>query len=108
MLIKLEQCRPDIKELEEGIAQLRQSVGADALIQEVKALEEQTNAADFWSTPDEAQRLLRTLKGRKSILDSFLSLENGFNSFYELYNMAIEDDDEDLVDDLLAELSSIK
>lgn len=108
MLIKLEQCRPEIKELEEGIAQLRLSVGADALTAEVNALEEQTNAADFWADPEAAQKLLRTLKGRKSVLESFLSLENGFNSFFELYDMAIEDDDEELVDDLLTELSSIK
>jgi len=108
MLIRLEQCKPDIKELELGIAQLRQSVGADALAEEVKGLEEQTNAPDFWSNPEAAQHLLRTLKGRKSVLDSFLSLENAFNSFSELFAMAIEEDDEDLVDDLLSELASIK
>ncbi len=108
MLIKLEQCRPEIKEIEQGIAELRVSIGADALIAEVKELEEQTNAADFWADPNAAQHHLRTLKSRKSILDSFLSLEIRFSDFYELFNMAIEEDDEDMVDELLTELAVIK
>lgn len=108
MLIKLEQCKPEVKELENGIAELRLSIGADALTEEVRGLEEQTNSADFWSDPEAAQHLLRTLKTRKSTLDSFLDLENRFVDFSELFSMAIEEDDEDLVDDLLGELASIK
>ena len=108
MLIRLEQCRPEVKELEQGIQQLRVSVGADALMEEVKALEEQTNGVDFWANPESAQQVLRTLKARKSVLDSFLELENAFISFSELYYMAMEEDDEELVDDLLGELNGIR
>lgn len=108
MLIRLEQCRPDVKELEQGIAQLRASVGADALQAEVSALEEQTNSTGFWADPEAAQHTLRTLKGKKSVLDSFIGLENAFVAFSELYYMALEEDDEELVDDLLDELAAVK
>ncbi len=108
MLIRLEQCKPEIKELEQGIEALRVSVGADALAKEVEALEEQTNSVDFWSDPDAAQQLLRTLKSKKSALDSFLNLNNRFSDFTELFAMTLEEDDEELVDDLLAEFNSIK
>lgn len=108
MLIRLEQCRPDVKELEQGIAQLRASVGADALQAEVSALEGQTNSTGFWADPEAAQHTLRTLKGKKSALDSFIGLENAFVAFSELYYMALEEDDEELVDDLLDELAAVK
>ncbi|MBQ4647632.1 MAG: peptide chain release factor 2 [Clostridia bacterium] len=108
MLIKLEQCKPEVKEMEQGIAALRISVNADALAEEVSALEEQTNAGDFWSNPEAAQHLLRTLKLRKSALDSFLNLENRFVDFSELFFMTIEEDDETMVDDLISEFASIK
>lgn len=108
MLIKLEQCKPEVKELEQGIAQLRLSIGADALIDEVNSLEGKTNEPGFWQNPDAAQHLLRTLKNRKSTLDSFLDLEKKFVDFEELFRMTIEEDDEELVDELLAEFSSVK
>lgn len=108
MLIKLEQCRPDVKELESGIAQLRVSVGADALKEEVDGLEAKTNSADFWSNPDEAQKILRVLKSKKNVLDSFLDLEGRFVDFLELFDMTIEEDDESMVEDLMADLSLIR
>ncbi len=108
MLIKLEQCKPEVKELEQGISELRISIGADALSAEVRELEEKTNSLDFWSDPEAAQHLLKTLKQRKGTLDSFLSLESRFMDFSDLFEMTIEEDDEDLVDDLMLEFSSIK
>ncbi len=108
MLIRLEQCRPDIKELESGIEQLRQSVNPDALSAEVAELEAQVNAVDFWNDTNAAQHTLRTLNGKKRKLDSFMNLANRFVAFSELYDMAIEADDEDLVEELLAELAEIK
>ncbi len=108
MLIRLEQCRQEVKDLEQGIAQLRVSVGADDLQEEVASLESKTNEVGFWTDTEAAQHTLRILKGKKSVLDSFIGLESAFSAFSELYYMAIEEDDEALVDDLLSELSDIK
>ncbi len=108
MLIRLEQCRPEVKELESGIEQLKQSVNPDALSAEVNALEEQVNASDFWNDSASAQHTLRTLNSTKRKLDSFLNLENRFIAFSELCAMAIEAEDEDLVDELLEELEGVK
>ncbi len=108
MLIRLEQCRPEVKELENGIEQLRQSLNPDALSADVKALEEQVNAPEFWNDPASAQHTLRSLNGLKRKLDSFLNLENRFIAFNDLCVMAIEAEDEELVDELLDELNEIK
>ena len=51
MLIKLEQCKPEVKEMEQGIAALRISVNADALAEEVSALEERPMRVIFGLIP---------------------------------------------------------
>ena len=47
LLIKLEQSLQDLKTLEADVAELGDSIGADALGQEIEALEAKVSAAGF-------------------------------------------------------------
>ena len=108
MILRLEQNRPAVKELEGGIAELRESLRIERLAEELSELDAQVASPDFWNDAEKSQSVLKVLKSKKRLYDGFMGLENSFNSFNELFTMALEEDDEDLVDDLLSELETVK
>ena len=108
MILRLEQNRPAVKELEGGIAELRDSLRIERLAEELSELDAQVASPDFWNDAEKSQSVLKVLKSKKRLYDGFMGLENSFNSFNELFTMALEEDDEDLVDDLLSELETVK
>lgn len=65
MLIKLEQSMQDLKTLESDVAELGDSIGADALGQEIDTLEEKVNAPGFWDDPPRARMCLSSSRARK-------------------------------------------
>ncbi|MDD4422576.1 MAG: hypothetical protein PHD46_06035, partial [Eubacteriales bacterium] len=71
MLIQLEQSQQLIRDLKKGIEELSQSIKLNDLISEVALLEEQVNAAGFWSEPEKAQSILRLLKSKKQTLENY-------------------------------------
>ncbi|MBR6796950.1 MAG: PCRF domain-containing protein, partial [Clostridia bacterium] len=108
MILRLEQNRPAVKELEGGIAELRESLRIERLAEELSELDAQVASPDFWNDAEKSQSVLKVLKSKKRLYDGFMGLQNSFNSFNELFTMALEEDDEDLVDDLLSELETVK
>lgn len=108
MLIRLEQSQQLIRDLKKGIDELAQSIKAEELAAEVASLEDQVNAADFWSQPDKAQGVLRHLKSRKRTLDNYLKLKKNFENVESLSELVLEAEDESMVDEVISELNSVK
>ena len=108
LILRLEQNRPAVKELEGGIAELRDSLRIERLAEELSELDAQVASPDFWNDAEKSQSVLKVLKSKKRLYDGFMGLQNSFNSFNELFTVTLEEDDEDLVDDLLSELETVK
>ena len=107
MLIQLEQSKQSIRELEAGIKELGASIKVDDLKVEVAGLEEQVNAPDFWNNAENSQKVLRLMKQRKGLLDKYLSLVNSFDNVSQLVDMAIEEEDGDMAEEILSELALV-
>ena len=107
MLIQLEQSKPTLRELGAGIRELGASIKAEELKEEVKSLEEQVNAPGFWSDAEKSQTVLRNLKQRKGLLDRYLSLEESYDNVSQLFDMAADEDDADMAEDILSELAAV-
>ena len=107
MLIQLEQSKQSIRELQAGIKELGVSIKAEALKEEVAGLEEQVNAPDFWSNAENSQKVLRLMKQKKGLLDKYLSLVKSFDNVSQLVEMAIEEEDEDMAEEILSELAAV-
>ena len=108
MLIQLEQAKLSLRELEENINDLKASIKYDSLLKEVEDLETITGEAGFWNDPQKSSKILKTLKIKKSLLENYTHLRRAFDDISVLIDMAIEEDDPDEVEDVLAELEKVK
>ena len=107
MLIQLEQAKLSLRDLEKGINDLKDSIKYDTLVGEVSELEMKTGAPGFWDNPQESQRVLKTLKIKKSLLENYLHLRRMFDDISVLIDMTIEEDDESMVGEVLDELAQV-
>ncbi len=107
MLIQLEQSQQLIRDLKKGIEELSQSIKLNDLISEVALLEEQVNAAGFWSEPEKAQSILRLLKSKKQTLENYFELKKNFDDVCSLSELVLEEEDESMVDEVISELNLV-
>ena len=108
MRIQWEQAKLSLRELEAGINDIKASITFDTLQQEVADLELKTGEAGFWDDPQESQKILKVLKVKKSLLENYLHLRRGFDDVSVLIDMTIEEDDESMVEDVLADLEAVR
>ena len=64
------------------------------LVKEVSELEARTHAADFWSSQEKAQAVLKDIHVRKIWTDNWKRVEDQFNDLIVLCELAEEHDDE--------------
>lgn len=107
MLIQLEQAKLSLRDLEKGIDDLKASIKYDSLVDEVQKLETQTGEPGFWDNPQLSQKVLKSLKIKKSLLENYKSLRRMFDDISVLIDMAIEEDDESMVQDVLNDLDAV-
>lgn len=72
---------------------------------EIAALEEQAASPQFWDAPEAAQRKMRHLSNLKAKVDDWRTLEEQAASLDEIVSLAIEEDDDSLLDTIAAELA---
>ncbi len=108
MLIQLEQAKLSLRDLETGLNDLKASIKYDSLTQEVQELEAVTGEAGFWNDPKKSSKILKNLKIKKSLLENYTKLRRSFDDVSVLIDMAIEEDDPDNVEDVLAELEKVR
>ncbi|MBO4452345.1 MAG: peptide chain release factor 2 [Clostridia bacterium] len=107
-MLQLEQAKLSLGELKDGIKDLGDSIRFEDLKQEVEDLENKTAEAGFWDKPDESQHILKQLKHKKSTLEHYISLKRSYADIETLIDIAIEDDDESVVDEVLADLDGVR
>ncbi len=95
-------------ELRQGIADLADSIGFDSLSAEVEQLETKTAEPGFWDKPEESQAILKQLKHKKGTLERYIKLKRDFDDTEMLIEIAIEEDDESVVDEVVTDLAAVK
>lgn len=108
MILQLEQAKLSLGELSEGIKDLGDSIGFETLKTEVEELENKTAEAGFWDKPQESQVVLKQLKFKKGTLERYIALQRSFDDIETLIDISIEEDDESIVEEVLADLNSVR
>jgi len=108
LVLLLEQSQQTLSTLGLKIEALSESLDIENLKKSVSELEAKSQEPEFWNDPKNSQIVLVQLKDEKEKLDSYLNLVKRHQSATELLELAIEDDDDTLVDELLAEVQSIE
>lgn len=108
MILILEQSKQTLDELKNKIAELEVSLDIDTLKEKVDTLESKVQAEGFWDDPQESQKTLVELKTEKDRLEKFKQLQTSYNDTCEMLELAAEEDDESLADDIMADIRRIE
>ncbi|MEP6986992.1 MAG: peptide chain release factor 2 [Chloroflexota bacterium] len=92
-----------LKQMKERIDGLMERLDLNTKAQQAAELEDKSTAPDFWSNPDNAQKLMQELAKLKSEIDRWQGVANRINDAIELAQI----DDPTLLEDLTTEVNSL-
>ena len=107
MIVQLEEAKYKLLGLEEAVKELASAIKIDKLNAKIAELEEQTAAAGFWEM-EGSGKILQELKRAKDKLEEYDNLKAQTEDALTLAEMGIEENDESVVDEVLAEVAAIE
>ena len=105
-MLVLDEYKMQLSALNETLALAHKQMNADALKDELKTLEAQMGETDFWNDVENANKVTTRVKGIKSKLERLAKLDGQSEDIETLIEMAEEEDDESLVEELKTELKA--
>ena len=108
MIVALEEAKRRLTALEDVVAELKNQLRIDEAIERAQDLERETMVQDFWNDAEKSSKKLQEIKQLKDKVESYTELVSRLEDAYTLCEMAIEANDEDSVDEVLAETDFIE
>lgn len=108
MIIELEDAKQRLKSLKEDAAELASALKIEKLRENARELEEKTFAGNFWDDQESSGRVLRELKRTKDTIEEYEKLCSSIDDAITLAEMGIEEGDESVLEELLAEEANAK
>ena len=106
-MIPLDEYKMSLGGFEEQLAECRKALNPESLKEEVQALEDQMAAPDFWNDVDNANKLTQRSRQLQNKLERYNKLKSRFDDLGALIEMAEEEQDDSLVDEIKAETASV-
>lgn len=107
-MLELDSIKLELPGYDAPLKELEKSLDIDSKLQRVEELERLMQAPDFWDNADRAQGLMQELKSKKEDIDACNRLVSQYNDFPDLIQMAVEENDESMVEDIVAEYEEFK
>jgi len=108
MIVALEDAKRRLVALEDVLAELRNQLRIDEAKERCADLERETLVADFWNDADASSKKLREIKQLKDKYESYEALITKLEDTLMLCEMAIEENDEDSVEEVVSETEFIE
>ena len=108
VIIALEEAKRELVALEETLTELGSALKIEYLREKVAELEKQTFVESFWADQQNSSKVLREIKGMKTQMEEYEALCNRREDTLTLCEMAIEEEDEGSVEEVVSELNAIK
>jgi len=96
--VKLNNIKPTLEVVGNALA-------LDAAAKEIEELETASERPDFWNDVDNSQKVQRRLKQLKDKTENFNALETSWDDMMTLCEMAIEEDDDSMLEELEADFN---
>ena len=103
MIIALEEARQRLLGIKESAKELASALKIEKLKETIRELEEKTFAPSFWDDQESSGRVLRELKKAKDTVEEYEKLCSSIDDAITIAEMGIEDGDESLIDEVLAD-----
>jgi len=107
MIIALENAKYELQNFRENIKELGNALRIEELKVEVEALEQTTFDPDFWSNQENSTKTLQKIKQMKAKIENFEALSTKLEDTIMMTEMAIEENDESMTEDILKDQEAI-
>jgi len=107
LIIALENAKYELQNFRENIIELGNALRIKELKEEVTTLEKETFEPDFWSNQENSTKILQKIKQSKDKIERYESLANRHEDAIVMAEMAIEENDESLTDEILEDQKKI-
>lgn len=104
----LEEAKAQLETIRDGLAGKAKSLDLDKRRDDLKTLEEQSNAPDLWDDPANAQALMQKLSAAREFVNPFNNLEKRTSDLSELIELAQMEDDADLAQEIERDLKNVQ
>ncbi|MGI6194251.1 MAG: peptide chain release factor 2 [Eubacteriales bacterium] len=108
MLIALEEAKYKLNGMRSKIAELVSALSIDKLRSEAAELDKLMASESFWADQAESSRVIKQSKRIKEIIEAYESLERRLEDAIIMCEMAIEENDESIVDEITKEANEIE
>ncbi len=108
MIVALEEAKRRLLELAEAVSDLKHAIRYDDLLEKTKEMEASTLADNFWGDAEKSSRILQSIKQMKDKCEAYDKLLSTLEDTLTLAEMAIEENDESSVDEVLSELKFVE
>ena len=106
MIIQLDEAKRTLNSVKEPISELKNALRIDDLEIQIQELESKTLVPDFWSREDSG-KILQSIKDKKNTVEEYNRHCEKLEDTLLLCDMGIEENDESVVDDVLAAVKII-
>jgi len=107
LIIQLEEAKRTLLGMRGDIAELGNALRIEKISEEAEELEQKTLVPNFWDDAANSTKILRELKQIKDTIEEYENLKVALEDAIMLADMGIEENDESVVEDVLAEVSRI-
>ena len=107
MIVALEEAKRKLVELQDVLLELGNQLRIDEAKERAADLERETMVQDFWADAEKSSKKLQEIKQLKTKVESYEELNAKLEDTLTLCEMAIEENDESLTDDILADQQAI-
>ena len=108
MIIALEEAKRKLIELRSVVTELGLQLRIEEARERAQELERETMVQDFWADAEKSSKKLQEIKQLKDQIESYEELSSKLEDALALCEMAIEENDEDSVDEVLSETAFIE
>ena len=107
MIIQLEEAKRTLQGMRGDIAELGNALKIEKITEEAEELEQKTLVPNFWDDAENSSKILRELKQIKDTIEEYENLQIALEDAIMLAEMGIEENDESVVEEVLAEVDNI-
>ena len=107
MIIQLEEAKRTLQGMRGDIAELGNALKIEKISEEAEELEQKTLVPNFWDDAANSSKILRELKQIKDTIEEYENLQIALEDAIMLADMGIEENDESVVEEVLAEVERI-
>ncbi len=107
-MVELDNLKIEIKQFDEPLKELKASLDLESKANRIEELSRLMEEPDFWNDPEKSQKQSQELGNLKDDVNSFDSLEKKYDDMLELIDIANEENDESMVDEIKSDFDMFR